>query len=74
MRIIMQWSQRRCKALDEGYERSLRWVGHRRTLLVAVVALFISSLALLPFIGTEFCRYRMKASSRSSCAHPSASG
>ncbi len=52
---IMQWSQRRYEALDEGYERSLRWVlAHRRTLLVAVVALFISSLALLPFIGTEF--------------------
>ncbi|HNP38687.1 MAG TPA: efflux RND transporter permease subunit, partial [Nitrospira sp.] len=52
---IMQWSQRRYEALDEGYERSLRWVlAHRRTLLVAVVALFVSSLALLPFIGTEF--------------------
>ena len=52
---IMQWSQRRYDALDEGYERSLRWVlAHRRTLLVAVVALFVSSLALLPFIGTEF--------------------
>jgi CzcA family heavy metal efflux pump len=51
----MQWSQRRSEALDEGYERSLRWVlVHRRTLLVAVVALFVSSLALLPFIGTEF--------------------
>ncbi len=52
---IMQWSQRRYEALDEGYERSLRWIlVHRRTLLVAVVALFVSSLALLPFIGTEF--------------------
>ena len=52
---IMQWSQRRYESLDEGYERSLRWVlAHRRTLLVAVVMLFVSSLALLPFIGTEF--------------------
>ncbi len=52
---IMQWSQRRYEALDEGYERSLRWVlAHRRTLLVAVVTIFVSSLALLPFIGTEF--------------------
>lgn len=52
---IMQWSQRRYDALDEGYERSLRWVlGHRRTLVVSVIALFLSSLALLPFIGTEF--------------------
>lgn len=52
---VMQWSQRRYDALDEGYERSLRWVlAHRRTLLVSVVTIFVGSLALLPFIGTEF--------------------
>jgi CzcA family heavy metal efflux pump len=52
---IMQWSQRRYDALDEGYERSLRWVlAHRRTLLVSVVTIFVGSLMLLPFIGTEF--------------------
>ncbi|MGZ9189229.1 MAG: efflux RND transporter permease subunit [Nitrospira sp.] len=52
---IMQWSQRRYEALDEGYERSLRWVlAHRRTLLISVVVIFVSSLALVPFIGTEF--------------------
>ncbi len=52
---IMQWSQRRYEALDEGYERSLRWIlVHRRTLVVSVILLFLSSLALLPLIGTEF--------------------
>ena len=52
---IMQWSQRRYEALDEGYERSLRWVlAHRRTLLISVVVIFVSSLGLVPFIGTEF--------------------
>ncbi len=52
---IMQWSQRRYDALDEGYEGSLRWVlAHRRTLLVSVVTIFVGSLMLLPFIGTEF--------------------
>ena len=52
---IMQWSQRRYDALDEGYERSLRWVlAHRRTLLVSVITIFVGSLLLLPFIGTEF--------------------
>jgi multidrug efflux pump subunit AcrB len=51
----MQWSQRRYDALDEGYERSLRWVlAHRRTLLVSVITIFVGSLLLLPFIGTEF--------------------
>ncbi len=52
---IMRWSQRRYEALDEGYERSLRWVlAHRRTLILSVIAIFVSSLLLLPFIGTEF--------------------
>ncbi|MFO0766961.1 MAG: efflux RND transporter permease subunit [Nitrospiraceae bacterium] len=52
---VMDWSRRRYEALDEGYERSLHWVlGHRRTLLVAVVVIFLGSLMLLPFIGTEF--------------------
>ena len=52
---IMHWSQRRYEALDEGYERSLRWVlAHRRTLLISVVVIFVSSLGLVPFIGTEF--------------------
>ncbi|CBK40494.1 Acriflavin resistance protein acrB [Nitrospira defluvii] len=52
---IMQWSQRRYDALDEGYERSLRWVlAHRRTLLVSVITIFVGSLLLLPLIGTEF--------------------
>ncbi|KXK07028.1 MAG: Multidrug resistance protein MdtC [Nitrospirae bacterium] len=52
---IMQWSERRYAALDEGYERSLRWVlGHRRALLVTVVTIFVGTLGLLPFIGTEF--------------------
>jgi multidrug efflux pump subunit AcrB len=51
----MQWSQQRYEALDEGYERSLRWVlAHRRTLLISVVVIFVSSLGLVPFIGTEF--------------------
>ncbi len=52
---VMEWSRRRYDALDEGYERSLhRVLGHRRTLLVAVMAIFLGSLMLLPFIGTEF--------------------
>ncbi|HET9961902.1 MAG TPA: efflux RND transporter permease subunit, partial [Nitrospiraceae bacterium] len=52
---VMDWSRRRYEALDEGYEHSLQWVlKHRRTLVVTVVVIFLSSLALLPFIGTEF--------------------
>ncbi len=52
---VMDWSRRRYDALDEGYERTLRWVlAHRRTLLVTVIAIFLGSLALLPLIGTEF--------------------
>jgi multidrug efflux pump subunit AcrB len=72
---IMQWSQRRYDALDEGYERSLRWVlAHRRTLLVSVITIFVGSLLLLPLIGTEFLPVSTKASSGSCSAARSASG
>jgi CzcA family heavy metal efflux pump len=52
---IMEWSRSRYESLDEGYERSLRWVlAHRGTLVATVIVIFMGSLALLPFIGTEF--------------------
>jgi CzcA family heavy metal efflux pump len=52
---VMDWSRRRYEGLDRSYEESLRWVlRHRKVFIVAVVALFVGSLALLPLIGTEF--------------------
>ncbi len=52
---MMDWSRARYEALDRSYEQSLRWaLVHRRLLIGGILAIFLSSLALVPFIGTEF--------------------
>jgi CzcA family heavy metal efflux pump len=52
---MMAWSRARYEALDRSYEDSLRWVlRHRTAFITGVLAIFVSSLALLPLIGTEF--------------------
>ncbi|ALA57030.1 efflux RND transporter permease subunit [Nitrospira moscoviensis] len=52
---VMDWSRRRYEGVDRSYEESLRWVlRHRKVFIVAVLAFFVGSLALLPLIGTEF--------------------
>jgi CzcA family heavy metal efflux pump len=52
---MMRWSRARYESLDRRYEESLRAVlTHRRAFIISVLALFAASLALLPFIGTEF--------------------
>ncbi len=52
---VMDWSRSRYEALDQNYAQSLRWVlAHRRPLIATIVLLFFGSLALLPYIGTEF--------------------
>ena len=41
--------------LDRGYRDFLEWVlAHRGRVLVVAIAIFLASLALLPFIGREF--------------------
>ena len=52
---MMQWSRAGYASLDRRYEESLHAVlKHRRAFMVSVLVLFAASLALLPFIGTEF--------------------
>ncbi|MDH5741568.1 MAG: efflux RND transporter permease subunit, partial [Nitrospira sp.] len=52
---VMGWSRARYESLDRSYEDSLQWVlGHRKTLIIAVLLIFIGSLTLTPLIGTEF--------------------
>jgi len=52
---VMARSQAGFDRLDIGYQRLLGWaLGHRRTVVVAVVATFVLSLGLYPIIGTEF--------------------
>ena len=52
---LMEWSRKKFDALDLRYQDALSWVlAHRRLLIISIVVFFLASLALLPFIGTEF--------------------
>jgi CzcA family heavy metal efflux pump len=52
---LMAWSEVRYQRIDAGYQAALEWVlGHRRLFLIGIVVVFVSSLALLPYLGTEF--------------------
>src|SRR5574341_2192081 len=52
---LMAWSAARYEALDAAYQQTLEWVlAHRRVFIGGVVLVFLGSLLLLPFIGTEF--------------------
>src|SRR5262249_33645099 len=52
---VMAWSQRLFDGLDAAYQDFLGWaLTHRKTVVIGVFASFVSSLALMPLIGTEF--------------------
>lgn len=52
---IFRFSQNILEGIDGFYEKILTWtVGHRWTVILIAVGIFISSLFLLKFIGTEF--------------------
>ncbi len=52
---LMTWSAAKYEAIDEGYQRTLEWaIGNRRLFIFGIFGIFIASLLLLPFIGTEF--------------------
>jgi len=52
---FMERSRRWYEAIDDQYQAALNWaLTHRKTLIVTVLAIFVSSLGLLPFIGSEF--------------------
>lgn len=41
--------------IDDRYQSALDWtLAHRKTLIASILAIFLGSLALLPFIGSEF--------------------
>jgi hydrophobe/amphiphile efflux-1 (HAE1) family protein len=49
------WITRRFNDLDEAYARALRWVlGRRAKVIVGIFVVFVASLFLKRFIGTEF--------------------
>jgi CzcA family heavy metal efflux pump len=52
---FMRTSQGFFDRIDAGYQDLLGWaLGHRKTVVVAVVVVLAGSLALVPLIGTEF--------------------
>jgi len=52
---LMAWSERFYKNLENSYGRTIGWALKRRKLVIlSTIGLFIISLALIPFIGTEF--------------------
>ena len=45
----------RLEALDDWYEKRLRWaLSHRRRIIVSILTLAVLSMVLIKFIGTEF--------------------
>jgi hydrophobe/amphiphile efflux-1 (HAE1) family protein len=52
---FMVASQRMFDGMDSSYQRVLRWaLGHRRLVVLGVLAIFGLSLGLVPLVGTEF--------------------
>ena len=52
---FMRASQGFFDRLDAGYQGLLHWaLGHRKVVVVGVLAIFLASLGLVPLIGTEF--------------------
>lgn len=52
---FMRVSQGLFDRLDTGYQGLLHWaLGHRKVVVVGVLAIFLASLGLVPLIGTEF--------------------
>lgn len=48
-------SEKGFKVMEGGYERLLGWsLGHRKTVILLAVAIFASSLSLIPFLSTSF--------------------
>lgn len=51
---IVSGSGRLLDALDENYQRSIRWaITHRKSVLMGATLIFAGSLLLIPFIGVE---------------------
>jgi hydrophobic/amphiphilic exporter-1 (mainly G- bacteria), HAE1 family len=51
---LVSGSGRMLDALDENYQRAIRWsITHRKTVLLSATAIFGASLLLIPFIGVE---------------------
>nr|WP_315225532.1 efflux RND transporter permease subunit [uncultured Albidiferax sp.] len=52
---VTQWFERATDRLADGYQTILRWsLGHKLTTLAGALAIFATSLFMVPLLGTEF--------------------
>ncbi|WP_367846365.1 efflux RND transporter permease subunit [Rhodoferax sp. WC2427] len=52
---VTQWFERATDRLADGYQTILRWaLGHKLTTLAGALAIFVTSLFMVPLLGTEF--------------------
>nr|WP_315184141.1 efflux RND transporter permease subunit [uncultured Albidiferax sp.] len=52
---VTQWFERATDRLADGYQHILRWaLGHKLTTLAGALAIFVTSLVMVPLLGTEF--------------------
>jgi multidrug efflux pump subunit AcrB len=52
---FVAWSRDRYEAIDQRYQEMLSWaLDHRKILIGGIIIFFVASLALIPWIGSEF--------------------
>lgn len=52
---LLGWSENALEWLYDAYGRLLGWaLGHRKTVIITATLIFLSSLSLIPFLGSEF--------------------
>ncbi|WP_295954765.1 efflux RND transporter permease subunit [Rhodoferax sp.] len=52
---VTQWFERATDRLADGYQNILRWaLAHKPTTLACALAIFVTSLFMVPLLGTEF--------------------
>lgn len=52
---IRGWAERFYKKLENFYKKTIHWgLGHRKAIIIITLVMFLLSLGLIPFIGTEF--------------------
>ncbi|MEA2110174.1 MAG: efflux RND transporter permease subunit [Pseudomonadota bacterium] len=55
MAVFYRWSEKGFQSLEDGYGGLLGWsLSHRKTVFLLAVAVFVSSLSLIPFLSTSF--------------------
>lgn len=52
---VTNWFDRATESLAEGYQGILRWsLGHKLATVIGAVAIFVTSIFMVPLLGTEF--------------------